>query len=62
MVKQKVTIRRFSSFRQDGQEINTYAVFLDGKLQRDFFYNDSEQNKFDAHEYAKELMNGGGEE
>lgn len=62
MEQRTITIKKFSSFRQDGQELDTYAVFLNGKLMRDFFYNDSEQNKFDAHEYAKELMNGGGEE
>lgn len=62
MVRRTVTIKRFSSFRQDGNLVDTYAVFLDGKLMKDFYYNDSEQNEFDAHEYAKELMNGGGEE
>lgn len=62
MEQRTITIKKFSSFRQDGQELDTYAVFLNGKLMRDFFYNDSEQNQFDAEEYARELMNGGGEE
>ena len=56
-----ISIKKFSSFRQDGQEIDTFAVFLNGKLMKDFYYNDSEQNKYDAEEYAKELM-GGNEE
>jgi len=51
-----ITIKKFSSYRQDGSLIDTYAVFLDGKLMKDFYYNDSEQNKFDANKYADELM------